>query len=385
MLLPNGDIYLDYSATTPTDPLVLEAMEPYLLTEFGNPSSSHSMGQRARAAVEFARGQVAGLLHCLPEEIIFTSGGSEANNLALKGIAAKSAHRGQHIIISSVEHPAITQVAYYLKQQGFRISFLPVNDQGVVNPADLEEIITSKTILVSVMHANNEIGSIQPIRELADIAHRAGAVFHTDAAQSVSKVPVHVDELGCDLLSVAGHKLYAPKGVGVLYKKKGLILEPLIHGADHEGGQRAGTENVTQIVGLGKAAEIADQSLLEEMQLLGHLRDRLQASLKQACPEMRINASMTQRLPNTLSVSFLDLSALDIMAGLEHLMVSAGAACHSGDGKGSGVLEAMGVPLAYQLGTLRISLGRFCDEAMVKRASVMLIDTINSIQKRLES
>jgi len=381
MQLPNGDIYLDYNATTPTDPRVVEAMKPFLVSEFGNPSSSHAMGQRTQEAVQNARIQVASLLHCYPEEIIFTSGGSESNNMALKGIAVKYGDQGQHIIISKIEHPAITQVANYLSHQGFRVSYLPVNDHGVVRPADLEEVITTKTILVSVMHANNETGSIQPIRELADIAHGAGAIFHTDAAQSVSKIPVDVNELGCDLLSIAGHKLYAPKGVGVIYIKSGTLLEPLIHGADHERGLRAGTENVAQIVALGKAAELAEQDLDEEMQRLGHLRDRLQASLKQACPEMRVNASRAYRLPNTLSVSFKDILALDIMGQLDQVMISAGAACHSGDGKGSGVLEAMGVPLPYQLGTLRISLGRFCDEAQVKEASSLLIRTIKNLQE----
>ncbi len=379
MLLPNGDIYLDYNATTPIDPLVFEAMKPYLNTEFGNPSSNHALGRHTREAVEFARSQVATLLRCHSNEIIFTSGGSESNNFAIKGLAAKYAHKGQHIIISSIEHPAVTRVAQYLTQQEFRVSFLPVDEQGVVRSDDLQEIITSKTILVSVMHANNEIGSIQPIRELADITHAAGAVFHTDAAQSISKVPVYVDELNCDLLTMAGHKLYAPKGIGVLYIKHGLSLEPLIHGADHEGGLRAGTENVAQIVGLGKAAEIANLTLAEEQLRLTSLRDRLQASLKQAFPQMRVNASMTQRLPNTLSVSFLELSALDIIESLEHVMVSAGAACHSGDGKGSGVLEAMGVPLSYQLGTLRISLGRFCEESHIRQASAMIIESVNKL------
>ena len=380
MLLPNGDIYLDYNATTPMDPQVLEAMRPYLSAEFGNPSSTHTLGQRSRTAIETARGQVAAMLRCQPQEIVFTSGGSESNNLAIKGIVAKHAHQGQHIIISSIEHPAVTNVAVYLKQHGFRISFLPVDEQGVIRPADLQDMITSKTILVSVMHANNEIGSIQPIQEIADIAHGAGAVFHTDAAQTVSKIPVRVIDLRCDLLSLAGHKMYAPKGVGALYIKSGLSLDPLIHGADHEGGLRAGTENVAQIVGLGKAAEIADRSLVEEMSRIKQLRDRLQASLKQAYPEMRVNAAGTARLPNTLSISFREWSALKIMAGLERVMVSAGAACHSGDGKGSGVLEAMGVPLAYQLGTLRISLGRFCDEDQVRRAATILIETINTLE-----
>ncbi len=382
MLLSNGNIYLDYNATTPIDPMVLEAMEPYYLSHFGNPSSSHSLGKYNRQAIDVARDQVARLLGCESANIIFTSGGSESNNMALKGIASRSSGRGQHIIVSEVEHPAILKVVQYLQHQGFRITYLPVDSQGVVKPEDLEEIITSKTILVSIMHANNEIGSIQPINELAEIAHAARAIFHTDAAQSVGKIPVDVNDLGCDLLSLAGHKLYAPKGVGVLYIKKGVDLEPLIHGANHERGLRAGTENVGQIVGLGKAAEIARQQLESEMVRIKNLRDRLQASLKQAFPEIRINAASTPRLPNTLSVSFSKLNALDILSDLEQVMISAGAACHSADGKGSGVLEAMHIPLSYQLGTLRISLGRFCDESQVQKASAILIQRIAQLLEK---
>ena len=379
MLLSNGNIYLDYNATTPIDPIVLEAMEPFYRSHFGNPSSSHGLGKYNRQAIDVAREQVAGLLGCSSQNIIFTSGGSESNNMALKGVASRSSGRGQHIIVSMVEHPAILKVVQYLQHQGFRITYLPVDIQGVVKAEDLEEIITSKTILVSVMHANNEIGSIQPINELAEIAHHAGAVFHTDAAQSVGKIPVDVNDLGCDLLSVAGHKLYAPKGVGAIYIKGGVDLEPLIHGANHERGLRAGTENVAQIVGLGMAAEIARQKLESEMVRLKNLRDRLQASLKQAFPEIRINASSTPRLPNTLSVSFAQLNALEILSDLDQVMLSAGAACHSADGKGSGVLEAMHIPLNYQLGTIRISLGRFCEESQVQQASAILIQRITQL------
>ncbi|MCF7824296.1 MAG: cysteine desulfurase [Candidatus Marinimicrobia bacterium] len=379
MLLANGDIYFDYNATTPIDPWVLEAMQIYLSTSFGNPSSNHSMGNRNRAAIEEARAQVANLLGCEPGEIIFTSGGSESNNLALKGLAAKYAHRGMHIIVSAVEHPSIIEVCHYLTREGFRVSYLPVDDQGVVSSQDLSTIITSKTILVSVMHANNEVGSIQPISELADIAHEAGAVFHTDAAQSVAKIPTRVDELKCDLLTVAGHKLYAPKGIGALFLKKGTQLAPLIHGAGQEGGLRAGTENVAYIVGLGKAAEVANETLQEEMKKIKILRDILQSDLKKAFPEIRINASKVDRLPNTLSISFPNISALQIMDNLKGLAISAGAACHSGDGKGSGVLEAMGVDLNYQLGTLRLSLGRFVDEYQVKRA----VEIVQIVQNKL--
>ena len=379
MLLPNGNIYLDYNATTPVDPLVLEAMEPYYHSHFGNPSSNHALGKFNRQAIDIAREQVAGLMNCKPTELIFTSGGSESNNMAIKGIASRQLHRGQHIIVSKIEHPAILRVANFLEHRGFRVSYLPANNEGVVESSHLEEIITSKTILVSVMHANNEIGSIQPINELAEIAHNANAVFHTDAAQSMAKIPTDVDDLGCDLLSLAGHKMYAPKGVGALYIREGTDIEPLIHGADHEGGMRAGTENVAQIVGLGMAAKLASQKMNDEMIRLRNLRDRLQASLKQAFPKIRVNAVGAERLPNTLSISFSELNALDILAELDSVLVSAGAACHSSDRKGSGVLDAMNVPLQYQLGTIRLSLGRFCEESDVHHASDILIKRIQAL------
>jgi len=382
MLLSDGNIYLDYNATTPIDPVVLQAMEPFYQSHFGNPSSNHRLGQYNRQAIDLAREQVAALVGCQPGEIIFTSGGSESNNLALKGLAARSVSKGQHIIVSQIEHPSILKVAQYLQHQGFRITFLPVDNQGVVRADDLEEIITSKTILVSVMHANNEIGSVQPIAELTEISKRAGATFHTDAAQSMGKIPVNVKDLGCDLLSVAGHKMYAPKGVGALFVRDGIELEPLIHGANHENGMRAGTENVAQIVGLGMAAVIAQRTLESEMSRLKSLRDRLQASLKQAFPQMRVNAANTQRLPNTLSISFPQVNALDILTDMKEVMVSAGAACHSADGKGSGVLEAMHIPMNYQLGTIRISLGRFCDESNVRQASTIMIKRISELLEK---
>jgi len=379
MRLPNGDIYLDYNATTPIDPQVLEGMEPYQSLQFGNPSSNHTLGRVAKRAIESAREQVSRLIQCKPEEIIFTSGGSESNNMAIKGIAASRGGRGQHIVVSHIEHPAILDVVNYLQHHGYRITYLPVDGQGVVSIQELQDIITSKTILVSVMHANNEVGTIQPVSEISEIAHRAGAVVHSDAAQSLGKVPVDVDQLGCDLLSLAGHKFYAPKGVGALYKKADVDLVPLIHGADHEDGLRAGTENVAQIVGLGLAAQIAAKELEKERARIQDLRDRLQYNLKKAFPEMRVNAGNTSRLPNTLSISFAGTISQNILESLENVMVSAGAACHSGAKKGSGVLEAMHIPLEYQTGTIRISLGRFCDEAIVADASRILIEKISAL------
>lgn len=379
MRLKNGDIYLDYNATTPVDPSVRSVMLPFLEDEFGNASSSHGLGITAHQTVERARSQVAALLRCTSSEVTFTSGGSESNNLALKGMTEAHAHEGRHIIISAVEHPSILHVARWIEKQGFRLSLLPVDKQGVVRPDDLKDIITSKTTVVSVMHANNEVGSIQPISELADICHDAGAMLHVDAAQTAGKIPVHVDELNCDLLTLAGHKVYGPKGIGALYVREGTKLAPQILGASQESGLRAGTENVAYIAGLGKAAELAGSGLGHEMTHLESLRDDIQNRLKEAFPLIRVNAAATSRIPNTLSVSFPDILALDIMEAMDSVLVSAGAACHSGDGKGSGVLEAMGVPLSYQLGTLRLSLGRFSEAEQVEEAAEKITEAVKKL------
>jgi cysteine desulfurase len=381
MRLKSGEIYLDYNASTPLDPRVREALQPYLHDDFGNASSSHKLGKKAADAVELAREGLASLLHAQAKEIVFTSGGSESNNLALKGIAEKYAHQGRHVIISAVEHPAVTNVARWIERQGFRLSLLPVDKQGVVRPADLQDIITSKTVLVSIMHANNEVGSIQPIAQLAEICHEGAAVFHVDAAQTLGKIPVQVDELNCDLLTIAGHKAYGPKGIGALYIKQGIELRTQIHGGHQESGLRAGTSNVEHIVGLGIAAQLVEEKLSQEMTRLTKMRNDLQTQLKSVFPAMRVNSAGATRLPNTLSVSFPDLRALEIMEELEHVLVSAGAACHSKDGKGSGVLEAMGVPLNYQLGTLRISLGRFNDELQLSEATEQIIAAVSKLMK----
>ena len=254
-------IYLDYNATTPIDREVAEAMKPFLDELFGNPSSSHEFGVRTRKAVETARKQVAGLIGCSPQEIIFTSGGTESNNFAIKGVALANRHKGNHIITTSIEHPAVIEVCKYLASNGFRITYLPVDEFGWVDPDNVKKAITSETILITVMHANNEVGTIQPIEEIGEIARMQQVIFHTDAAQSVGKINVDVNRMKVDLLSIAGHKLYAPKGIGALYIRKGVKLEKLIHGADHEMNQRAGTENILEISGLGKACEIAKRDL----------------------------------------------------------------------------------------------------------------------------
>ena len=363
-----SDIYLDYNATTPIDPQVAAAMLPYVHGLFGNPSSSHSFGLAARQGVDKARSQVAGLLGCAVDDLIFTSGGTEANNHAIKGVAAAYRGRGNHIITSAVEHPAVTEVCRYLEGQGWRITYLPVDEYGLVDPQQVEDAITSETLLVTIMHANNEVGSIQPIAEIAEIAHRYGALLHSDCAQSVGKIPARVDDLGVDLLSIAGHKLYAPKGIGVLYIRPGVQLEKLMHGANHEQNRRAGTENVIEMVGLGEACELIERNLTYYARKMGEMRDRLETGLLESGADVRVNGHPEQRLPNTSSVSFRGLEADRVLANLASVAASAGAACHSDRVEVSHVLTAMNVPTEYAMGTLRFSVGRFTTEEEIDRA-----------------
>ncbi len=363
-----SDIYLDYNATTPIDPQVAAAMLPYVHGLFGNPSSSHSFGLAARQGVDKARSQVAGLLGCAVGDLIFTSGGTEANNHAIKGVAAAYRGRGNHIITSAVEHPAVTEVCRYLEGQGWRITYLPVDEYGLVDPQQVEDAITSETLLVTIMHANNEVGSIQPIAEIAEIAHRYGALLHSDCAQSVGKIPVRVDDLGVDLLSIAGHKLYAPKGIGVLYIRPGVQLEKLMHGANHERNRRAGTENVIEMVGLGEACELIERNLPDYSRNMGEMRDRLETGLLDSGADLRLNGHPEQRLPNTSSVSFRGLEADRVLANLASVAASAGAACHSDRVEISHVLTAMNVPTEYAMGTLRFSVGRFTTGEEIDRA-----------------
>lgn len=352
-------IYLDYNATTPIDPRVAEAMTPYLCDHFGNPSSPHPYGVEARRAVECAREQLAGLIGAKAGEIIFTSGGTEANNMAIKGVAAAYHERGDHLITTAIEHPAVLEPCQYLERLGYRVTILPVDKTGWVNPAEIEKVITPETTLVSVMHANNEVGTIQPIAEIADIAHWAGALMHTDAAQSAGKIPVKIDELGVDLLSIAGHKMYAPKGVGALFVRDGVQMDKFMHGAGHERERRAGTENVLEIVGLGAAAEIAAQELDATTAHLAATRDRLWQGISTNLEDIRLNGHPTLRLPNTLSVGFAGLDIDDLLYELwDDVAASAGAACHSEGVTISAVLQAMGVPREYAMCTLRFSTGR---------------------------
>lgn len=372
-------IYLDYNATTPIDPEVEAAMRPYLNTYFGNPSSRYSYGTDARKAVELARANVAALIGASPEEIIFTSGGSESDNHALKGAAFALRNKGNHIIVSTIEHPAILEVCNWLEKQGFQISYLQVNKDCLVEPTKLEELISPQTILISVMHANNEIGTIQPIAELAAIAHRHGVLFHSDAAQSAGKIKIDVNDLGVDLLTLAGHKLYAPKGIGALYIRKGVVLDNLIHGAGQEHNLRAGTENLLEIVGFGKAAEIAQRDLVKNNNHVKAMRDMLLDELQAKIPGMHIHTDIEMSLPNTLSVAFKGIPADTLLSTLPDLAASAGAACHPAGVTSSHVLLAMGVTTEYAMGTIRLSTGKYSTSEEMRAAAKMIASAYNAI------
>jgi cysteine desulfurase len=350
-------IYLDYNASTPVDPKVAAAIRPLMEESFGNPSSGHWAGRPAKSALENARNQVADLLSAEPEEIVFTSGGSEANNLALKGTYFALRHLGAHIITQITEHPAILKPLAFLEQLGAVVTYLPVDGAGRVDPEAVRRAITPRTILITIMHANNETGTIQPIREIGAIAREHGVRFHTDAAQSVGKIPTKVDDLGVDLLSIAGHKLYAPKGVGALYVRRSVTLEPLIHGAGHENGRRAGTESALLTTGLGEACALAkDLAPMEEVRAL---RDRFWKALKEWFgSHIVLNGHLEHRLPNTLNVCFVGRVGAEVLASLDGVAASTGSACHSGRVELSPVLAAMGVTTHAGMGAVRFSLGR---------------------------
>lgn len=362
-------IYLDYNATTPHDPEVIAAMRPFFEEEFGNPSSSHFYGSKPKQAVIKAREQIASLINCRPEEMIFTSGGTESNNFAIKGIAQSLRHKGNHIITTQIEHPAVLEVCNFLQTTGFEITYLAVDEFGLVSAADVAAAIKKETILISVMHANNEVGTVEPIPEIAQLAQKHGIAFHTDAAQSVGKIPVDVNQLGVDLLSIAGHKVYAPKGVGALYIRQGLAPTKLMHGAGQEMAVRAGTENVLEIVGLGTACEIAKRDLEKNLKHMQAMRDRLYEEIKKGCDQIKLNGHPQKRLPNTLSISFLGLEANRILDAIgSEVAVSAGAACHSDTVQISDVLTAMNVPLDWAKGTLRLTTGRMTTAADIDKA-----------------
>ncbi|NWF81104.1 MAG: cysteine desulfurase [Chloroflexi bacterium] len=371
-------IYLDYNATTPIDPAVLDAMLPYLQIHFGNPSSDHVYGYRARAAVATAREQLAALLGAQPDEVIFTGGGSEANNLALFGIAATRRTRGNHIITSTIEHPAVREPLRALEYEGYRVTAVPVDQNGRIDPAQVAAVITAETILISIMHANNEVGTIQDLRAIADLAHARDILVHSDAAQSVGKLPVRMDTLEVDLLTVAGHKLYAPKGVGALIVRRGVALEPFIRGAGHEHGLRAGTENVPYLVGLGQAAEIVGARLDTYQERTRSLRDILHAAIRAAVPDALLNGHLTERLPNTLNLSFPGVNAAALLARIrDQVACSTGSACHAGHAEPSSVLLAMGREPALAAGALRLSLGWDTTEAEVQASATVIAAAVH--------
>jgi len=356
-----GGIYLDYNASTPVAPAVVRAMRPLLAAGFGNPSSGHWASHGATEALDHARRQVAELLHAAPETIVFTSGGSESNNAAIKGVVMRALRQrpgsAPHVIISAIEHPAVVEPCAYLRGLGARITEVSVDRQGRVDPEAVRQAIDDETVLISVMHANNEVGTLQPIAEIAAIARERSILVHSDAAQSVGKVATNVDELGVDMLTVAGHKLYAPKGIGALYVREGVALDALVHGAGHEGGRRAGTESAVMAAGLGAACELArtHPCAARLTQLREHFYEGLRAAFGDA---VVLNGHPTDRLPNTLNVSFVDALAPDILASLDGVAASTGSACHAGSRSISPVLAKMGIEERVALGAIRFSLGR---------------------------
>ena len=367
-------VYLDYNATTPVLPEVVDAMLPYLREHFGNPSSSHVYGQTAQGAVTRARAQVAGFLGCNADEVVFTSGGTEANNLAIRGVCEARADR-RHVVTTIIEHPATGRPCAWLEQHGWRLTRIGVDADGRARVDEARAATDAGTALLTVMHSNNETGVLQPIVDLTNLAHECGAVVHTDAAQSIGKVAVNVRELGVDLLSVAGHKLYAPKGIGALYVRRGTPLRPFVLGAGHELGLRPGTENVAFIVGLGLACKLAARDLDDVSARVQRLRDDLWERLVGEIADLRLNGDPVRRLPNTLSVRFPRVSGNEVLADATAVAASTGSACHAGHDSAPGVILAMGVSEAEALGTIRLTLGRDTTADDVSRAADALIDS----------
>jgi len=362
-------IYLDYAATTPAHPEVVKAMLPYFTEAFGNPSSIHSYGQEAKGAIEEARTKVANLIGAHSEEIVFTSGGTEADNFALKGVAFANEDKGNHIITTSIEHPAVMETGRFLERRGFKVTYLPVDEYGLVDPDDVRKAITSKTVLISVMHANNEVGTIEPIGEIGKIAQEAEIYFHTDAVQTVGHIPVDVNELGVDLLSISAHKLYGPKGVGALYIRKGTKLVSFMHGGEQERRRRAGTENVPGIVGFSRAAELVQQEMDEEAKRLASLRDKLIKGLLERIDHSRLNGHPIIRLPNNvnISVDFVEGESMCLNLDLEGICASTGSACSSQSLEPSHVLLAIGLSHEQAHGSLRFSLGKWSTEEEIEQ------------------
>ena len=367
-------IYLDYAATTPTHPEVVEAMLPYFTDSFGNPASIHAFGQETRGGVESARDKVAALIGARSEEIVFTSGGTEADNFAIKGVAYANQRRGNHIITSSIEHHAVIETCKFLEKQGIKVTYLPVDGYGLVDPDDVKKAITDKTILVSIMHASNEAGTIEPIAEISRVVKGAGIYFHTDAVQTVGHIAVDVNELGVDLLSMSGHKLYGPKGIGAIYIRKGTRLLSFMHGGEQERKRRAGTTNVPGIVGLGKAADIARREMDEEAIRLTRLRDKLIQGLMDRIDHIRLNGHPVKRLPNNVNVSidFVEGESMCLNLDLEGIGVSTGSACTSSSLEPSHVLLAMGLSHEQAHSSLRLTLGKWTTEEEIERVLEVL-------------
>ncbi len=375
-------IYLDHNATTHIAADVKEAMRPYWEEMYGNPSSGHGPGHMARRALEEARAQVAEFLGCLPTEIVFTSGGTESNNTVIKGVAHSLSDKGRHIITTAIEHPAVTNPCLFLGRQGYDITFLPVDSTGQVDPSAARKAIRPTTILISVMHANNETGTIQPIAEIGTLAREAGVLFHTDAAQSAGKIPVQVSELNVDFLSMAGHKMYAPKGVGALFFRNGLRIEPFMHGAGQESGRRAGTENVAFAVALAKACALAREQVGQGARNMLRLRDRLHELLGADIPGLVLNGHPQERLPNTLNVSLPRIDGGKLLDALPEICASTGAACHDRSVTLSHVLSAMQVQEEIGRGAIRLTLGRTNTQAEIETAARMIVETYRSLRER---
>lgn len=376
-------IYMDHSATSPVDPEVLEAMKPYFTEGFGNASTLYKLGRDAKMAMETARKQVASLINAEPKEIIFTSGGTESDNIAIKGTVYRLKNKGNHIITSNIEHPAVTETCKYLEKNGFEVTYVPVDKEGLVHPEDVEKAITDKTVLITIMHANNEIGTIQPIAEIGKIARKHGIYFHTDAVQSVGKIPVDVKAMNVDMLSLSSHKLYGPKGIGALYIKKGVRLEPIIHGGGHERGLRPGTENVPAIVGLGKACEISEKNLDKDMEHLKKLRDKLIDSVLEQNEEAYLNGHRTQRLPGNVNFRFTGIEGESLILHLDSkgIAASTGSACSSIKLEPSAVLMAIGLKEVEAHGSLRLSLGRENTEEDVDYTIKSIKEVVDTLRK----
>lgn len=376
-------VYLDHNATTPTDPRVVEEMLPYFSESYGNPSSAYGLAQETKKAMEDARGRAAAVLGCGAREIYFTSGGTESDNIALKGVAFAGIESRGHIVTTAIEHHAVLHTADYLRDRfGFEVTYLPVDGQGLVDPGDVAGALRDDTILVSVMMANNEVGTIEPLAEIAEVTREQGVPLHTDAVQAVGKVPIDLDSLGVDLLSLSGHKIYGPKGVGLLYVRKGFRLDPLTHGGSHERSMRAGTENVPGIVGLARALELASEGLGEESGRLSALTDRLYSGIAEAVPDVSLNGHPERRLPGTVNIAFhwVEGESVVLALDMEGIAVSTGSACTTDSAEPSHVLSAMGIPANLAQGSVRFGLGRSTTESDVDHVLGVLPDVISRLR-----